>query len=130
GAGARVATERLIERGCRWIATIAGPQDIPPGIDRLDGWKQALATASLDNSRIEFGDYSPADAPAAMRRLLARNVPIDGLFTCSDQLAAGAYSVIREAGLTIPGDIAVVGYDDDRHAGTVDPPLTTVNQAP
>lgn len=129
-AGARVATERLIERGCRSIATIAGPQDMPPGIDRLDGWKQALAGAGLDDSLIEFGDYSPADGAAAMRRLLARNVPIDGLFTYSDQLAAGAYSVIREAGLTIPGDIAVVGYDDDRHAGTVDPPLTTVNQAP
>ncbi|PWC04745.1 LacI family DNA-binding transcriptional regulator [Mycetocola zhujimingii] len=129
-AGARVATQRLIERGCRSIATIAGPQDMPPGIDRLAGWREALASAGIDDSLIEYGDYSPDDGAEAMRRLLARGVPIDGLFTYSDQLAAGAYSVIREAGLTIPGDIAVVGYDDDRYASTIDPPLTTVNQAP
>ncbi|GHD45922.1 LacI family transcriptional regulator [Mycetocola manganoxydans] len=129
-SGARVATEHLIGRGCRSIATIAGPQDMPPGLDRLRGWRDAMASAGLDDSLVEYGDYSPDDGAAAMRRILARGVPIDGLFAFSDQLAAGAYAVIREAGLSIPGDIAVVGYDDDRYAATVSPTLTTVNQAP
>jgi DNA-binding LacI/PurR family transcriptional regulator len=129
-SGGRIATRRLIERGCRSIATIAGPQDMPSGIDRLTGWRDALAAASLDDSLVEFGDYSPADGAAAMRRLLDRGVPIDGLFAFSDQIAAGAYSVIRKAGLSIPSDIAVVGFDDDRYASAVTPTLTTVNQAP
>jgi LacI family transcriptional regulator len=63
-----------------------------------------------------------------MRRLLARGVPIDGLFAANDQMAAGAYSAIREAGLRIPDDIAVVGYDDDNFGITAAPPLTTVHQ--
>ena len=129
-SGARVATQRLIDRGCRSIATIAGPQDMPPGVDRLVGWRDAVTAAGLDDSLVEYGDYSPDDGAAAMRRLLERGVPIDGLFAFSDQLAAGAYTVIREAGLSIPGDIAVVGYDDDNYAATVSPSLTTVNQAP
>jgi LacI family transcriptional regulator len=129
-SGGRLATRHLIERGCRSIATIAGPQDMPAGIDRLIGWRNAVTAAGLDESLVEYGNYSPADGAAAMRRLLDRRVPIDGLFVFSDQLAAGAYSVMREAGLSIPGDIAVVGYDDDRYASTVLPTLTTVNQAP
>lgn len=128
--GARVATQRLIDRGCRSIATIAGPQDMPPGVDRLVGWRDAVTAAGLDDSLVEYGDYSPDDGAAAMRRLLDRGDRIDGLFAFSDQLAAGAYTVIREAGLSIPGDIAVVGYDDDKYAATVSPSLTTVNQAP
>ncbi|MET1053072.1 MAG: LacI family DNA-binding transcriptional regulator [Mycetocola sp.] len=129
-AGARLATQKLLDRGCRSIATIAGPQDMPPGVDRLVGWRDAVRAAGLDDGLVEYGDYSPDDGAAAMRRLLARGVPIDGLFAFSDQLAAGAYAVIREAGLSIPGDIAVVGYDDDAYAATVSPTLTTVNQAP
>ncbi|MBG6237419.1 LacI family transcriptional regulator [Mycetocola sp. CAN_C7] len=129
-SGARLATQRLVDRGCRSIATIAGPQDMPPGVDRLVGWRDAVTAAGLDDGLVEYGDYSPDDGAAAMRRLLARGVPIDGLFAFSDQLAAGAYAVIREAGLSIPGDIAVVGYDDDAYAATVSPSLTTVNQAP
>lgn len=129
-SGARVATQRLIDRGCRSIATIAGPQDMPPGVDRLTGWRDAVTGAGLDDALVEYGDYSPDDGAAAMRRLLARGVPIDGLFAFSDQLAAGAYTVLKEAGLRIPEDVAVVGYDDDRYAATVSPTLTTVNQAP
>lgn len=128
--GARIATQRLVDRGCRSIATIAGPQDMPAGRDRLTGWRDAVGAAGLDDGLVEYGNYSPDDGAAAMRRLLDRGVPIDGLFAFSDQLAAGAYAVIREAGLSIPGDIAVVGYDDDRYAATVTPTLTTVNQAP
>jgi len=127
-AGARVATEHLIQRGRRNIALITGPQDMPAGLDRFTGWKQAMDAAGLDTSRVAYGDFSPASGLEAMRRLLAAGRPIDGLFAANDQMAAGAYSAIHEAGLSIPGDVAVVGYDDDSFGLMSTPPLTTVHQ--
>lgn len=127
-AAAESATLHLINQGRRSIATIAGPQDMPPGVDRLSGWRKALAAHGLDQTLVEFGDFAPESGTAAMRRLLGRGVPIDALFTANDQMAAGAYLAILEAGLSIPDDIAVVGFDDDYYAKTTAPPLTTVHQ--
>jgi len=127
-AAAERATLHLINQGRRSIATIAGPQDMPPGVDRLAGWRKAMAAHGLDQSLVEFGDFAPQSGTAAMRRLLERGVPIDALFAANDQMAAGAYSAILEAGLSIPDDIAVVGFDDDYYAKTTAPPLTTVHQ--
>lgn len=127
-AGGRVATEHLIQRGRRDIALITGPQDMPAGIDRFTGWRQAMDAAGLDSSLVAYGDFSPASGGEAMRRLLATGRPIDGLFAANDQMAAGAYSAIHEAGLSIPGDVAVVGYDDDSFGLMSTPPLTTVHQ--
>lgn len=127
-AGAVLATEHLIERGRRAIATIAGPQDKAPGVDRLAGWRTTMAAHGLDASTVEYGDFSPTSGTAAMRRLLAREVPIDAVFAANDQMAAGAYMAIREAGLRIPQDIAIVGFDDDYFGLTATPPLTTVHQ--
>ncbi|GAA1447967.1 LacI family DNA-binding transcriptional regulator [Leifsonia poae] len=127
-SGSRGATEHLIARGRRNIALITGPQDMPAGVDRLVGWRQALEAHGLDTSLIEYGDFSPLSGMKAMRRLLERGVPIDGLFATNDQMAAGAYSAILESGRSIPGDIAVVGYDDDYFGLTATPPLTTVHQ--
>jgi LacI family transcriptional regulator len=64
-----------------------------------------------------------------MRRLLARGAPIDGLFAANDQMAVGAYSALHEAGLSVPHDVSVVGFDNDKYAPTATPPLTTVNQS-
>ena len=127
-AGSRVAAQHLIDRGRRNIALITGPQDMPAGVDRLTGWAQALGAAGLDTSLVAFGDFSPTSGMEAMRRLLADGRPIDGLFAANDQMAAGAYSAIHEAGLNIPGDIAVVGFDDDNFGLMSTPPLTTVHQ--
>jgi DNA-binding LacI/PurR family transcriptional regulator len=127
-AGARGATEHLIERGHRNIALITGPQDMPAGVDRLTGWRQAMDAHGLDTSLVEYGDFSPVSGMEAMRRLLNRGQPIDALFATNDQMAAGAYSTILESGRSIPGDIAVVGYDDDYFGLTATPALTTVHQ--
>ncbi len=126
--GASLATEHLVERGRTRIATIAGPQDMPPGVDRLHGFTDALERAGLSPAGIEHGDFSPASGAIAMRRLLEREPTIDAVFAANDQMAIGAYSAIAEAGRTVPGDIAVVGFDDDRYAATAMPPLTTVHQ--
>ncbi len=126
-AAAERATQHLIEIGRTSIATIAGPQDMYPGIDRLRGWETALRSARLDTSLVEFGDFTQASGRAAMHKLLDRGQKIDGLFTANDQMAAGAYSVLAERNVTIPGDIAVVGFDDDSFATSVTPSLTTIH---
>ncbi|MGN6126221.1 MAG: LacI family DNA-binding transcriptional regulator [Humibacter sp.] len=128
-AGAITATCHLIERGRRNIATIAGPADMPAGFDRELGWRRAMGHAGLDTSLIEWGDFSPTSGAMAMRRLLARRVPIDAVFAANDQMALGAYTVIAENGLSIPGDIAVVGYDDDAIGSAASPALTTMHQS-
>ncbi|QAY72373.1 LacI family transcriptional regulator [Agromyces protaetiae] len=126
--GAEIATEHLVERGRQRIATIGGPQDMPPGVDRLRGWRNVLDRAGRTSDLVEFGDFSPESGAIAMRRLLERDPTIDGVFCANDQMAMGAYAAILETGRTIPGDVAVVGFDDDRYASMAVPPLTTVHQ--
>jgi DNA-binding LacI/PurR family transcriptional regulator len=128
-AGERGAIEHLIERGRRAIAVIAGPQDMPPGLDRLEGWRRAVRHYGLENpDLVEYGDFTPESGAEAMRRLLSRGIPIDAVVAANDQMAVGAYTAIRERGLAIPGDIAVVGFDDNYFGLTATPPLTTVHQ--
>ncbi|MEJ3405345.1 LacI family DNA-binding transcriptional regulator [Rathayibacter sp. YIM 133350] len=126
--GAEQAVALLVEKGRTHVATIAGPQDMPPGVDRLAGWRRALESHGLDATLIELGDFTPASGVAAMKRLLDRGEPIDAVFAANDQMAIGAYSAIRERGLEIPRDIAVLGWDDDNYGATATPPLTTVHQ--
>ncbi len=128
--GAAAATVHLVERGRRRLATIAGPADMPPGVDRLVGWRRTLADAGLDDSLVEWGDFSPDSGREAMRRLLERDPSIDGLFAANDQMAVGAYEALRAAGRRIPDDVAVVGFDDDMFARTAAPALSTVRQMP
>lgn len=125
--GAAAATARLVESGRRHIATIAGPQDMPPGVDRLAGWRTTVQQAGLDDALVETGDFTVTSGAAAMRRLLSREKPLDALFAANDQMAAGAYSAIKERGLRIPEDIAVVGFDDDYYATSLSPALTTIH---
>ena len=127
--GSFTATRHLIERGRTNIATIAGPADMPAGFDRELGWRRAMTEAGLDTTLIEWGDFSPASGAMAMRRLLARKAPLDAVFAANDQMALGAYAAIAEAGLSIPDDIAVVGYDDDALGSAASPALTTMHQS-
>ncbi|MCC3293482.1 LacI family transcriptional regulator [Arthrobacter sp. zg-Y411] len=125
--GAATGTARLTGSGRTNIATIAGPQDMHPGVDRLAGWRGEVLRAGLTDALVEIGDFTVASGAAAMRRLLDRGAPLDGVFAANDQMAAGAYSVIRERGLRIPEDIAVVGFDDDYYATSLTPALTTIH---
>ena len=126
GAAQR-ATELFIKQGRTRIATIAGPADMSVGVDRLQGWRQALQAAGMDDSLVEHGDFSPASGAAAMRWLLQRG-SVDAVLAANDLMAAGAYSVLAEAGLRIPQDVAVIGFDDDKFAAAAVPPLTSVSQ--
>ncbi|WP_230672816.1 LacI family DNA-binding transcriptional regulator [Rathayibacter sp. Leaf248] len=127
-ASAREITEHLLGLGRREPAMIASRQDMPAAVDRLLGWRDAVREAGLDDSRVEIGDYSPADGAAAMHRLLDSGRPIDAVFASNDQMAAGALAALRDRGLSVPGDVALAGFDGDYFAQAADPPITTMRQ--
>ena len=128
--GARRACVHLIRRGCRTIATIAGPPDMTPGADRLTGWRQALVGGGrlASPSLVAEGDFTRAGAAVATRGLLERHPEVDGIFAASDLMAMGALDALRAAGRRVPDDVALVGFDDGELAADSDPPLTTVRQ--
>jgi DNA-binding LacI/PurR family transcriptional regulator len=126
--GARLAAEHLIGLGRRRIATITGVMDTQVGLDRLRGFQDALAVSGLDTSLVEHGDFTEPSGAAATARLLACHPGIDAIFAASDNMAAGALRALRAAGRTIPGDVAVVGFDDNVIARYTSPPLTVIAQ--
>jgi DNA-binding LacI/PurR family transcriptional regulator len=129
-AGAGLAVEHLLERGRRRIATLAGPQDMPAGQDRLRGWQEALAERGLPHGPdlVVYGDFDRGSGARAMEELLGRGVEFDGLFIASDLMALDAVPVLREHALRVPEDVAVVGFDDSVAATQVRPALTTIRQ--
>ncbi len=126
--GARIATEHLIASGRHRIAAIAGPQDTRVGVERHRGHLEAMAVAGLDGSRTEVSDFTESGGAAAMLRLMERFPDLDAVFAESDNMAAGAVRSLRAAGRSVPGDVAVVGFDDLPIARSTDPGLTTVHQ--
>jgi DNA-binding LacI/PurR family transcriptional regulator len=125
--GAATAVRHLLDAGRTRIATIAGPQDMIGGIDRLAGYQEALR-APARRSVIEVGDFTLDSGYAAMRRLLADDPGLDAVFAASDLMAEGALKALRATGRRVPDDVAVVGFDDIALAQYTDPPLTTVRQ--
>jgi len=127
-AAARMAVEHLIRLGHRRIATITGPQSMTSGQDRLEGYRQALEAHRLpvDESLIAEGDFSEMVGVMATRRLLSHS--ITAIFSASDRMAVGALKALREAGVRVPEDIALIGFDDVPIATAVEPALTTVRQ--
>ena len=129
--GALAAVAHLAARGRRRIATITGPLDMGVGLDRLDGYRDGLAAAGLaaDPGLVEPGDFTEEGGAAATARLLQRpGPPVDAIFAASDLMAAGALRALRAAGRKVPGDVAVVGFEDSAVARYAQPPLTTVRQ--
>lgn len=127
-AAAELAVSHLLGCGRRRIATIAGPQSMRPGIDRLEGWRNALDRAGLQPGPVAFGDFTTVSGITAARELLASGEPFDAVFAANDQMALGAYPVLGEAGLRIPDDVAVLGFDDSPFSADARPPLTTIRQ--
>lgn len=125
--GARTMVRHLRDSGRRVVATVAGPQDTPGGLHRLAGYREALGPG-IDDSLVAYGDYTRAGGQAAMRELLDRRPDLDAVFVASDLMAAGALVALREAGRSVPGDVAVGGFDDSGLAATLDPALTTMRQ--
>ena len=128
--GARRATSHLVASGRRQVATITGPHDMVAGIDRLAGYRDALTDAgiAIDDGLIAEGDFTQAGGEAAMERLLRDRPDLDAVFCASDLMAVAALGVLQAAGRHVPGDVAVVGYDDSPIATTTRPTLSSVRQ--
>jgi DNA-binding LacI/PurR family transcriptional regulator len=124
--GATAAVRHLLGRGRRRIATITGPQDMSAGVDRLDGYRDALPGPA--RALVEIGDFSEESGVRAMTALLDREPGLDAVFAASDLMAAGALRALRAAGRAVPDEVAVIGFDDSIIARQTDPALTTVRQ--
>lgn len=127
-AGAYVATSHLLRLGYQRVATISGPQNSTVGVDRRAGYEKALRERGreIDPALIAEGDFSRDSGYMAMRQLLSQRP--DAVFAASDVMALGAMQAIQEAGLGIPDDVALIGFDDLPLAAQADPPLTTIRQ--
>ncbi|MEV5613712.1 LacI family DNA-binding transcriptional regulator [Streptomyces sp. NPDC052225] len=126
--GARDMVRHLLSLGRRRIATVTGPLDTPGGVDRLAGYREVLAEAGIDVDErlIVTGDYSRASGEAAAARLLADGVEFDAMFVASDLMAQGVMSTLAQAGLRVPEDVAIGGFDDSPAALATQPALTTI----
>jgi LacI family transcriptional regulator len=127
-AGGHAATDHLIAAGHRRIGYINGEASMEAARHRLRGYKQALATADLpvDPALIRDGAWQPLSGYEAARALMALPSPPTAIFCANDLMALGAYEALRELGLRIPDDVAVMGYDDREIARCLHPPLSTV----
>src|SRR5579872_348930 len=128
--GSRIATAHLIGLGHRRIALISGPAHISTAQERLLGYKQALAAADIQPERelIRFADFRQGGGYHAMMELLDQRDPPTAVFAGSNLMTLGALQAIHERKLRIPGDIAMVGFDDLPWAVSLNPPLTAVAQ--
>lgn len=126
--GAYMAVRHLIDLGHREIAHISGDMSQYTAVEKLEGYKRALKDAHLDikDSLINKGDYTENSGYAAARELLTTASPT-AIFAANDSMAIGAYRAINEAGLKIPEDISVIGFDNIEIAKYLQPPLTTVS---
>lgn len=127
--GAEAAVRHALAAGRQTVATIAGPPDMAVGLDRLRGYRKALATEGPDRGDlVAYGDFSAASAEHAVYRLLDRRPDVDAVFATSDLMATGVLRALRRTGRRVPGDVAVIGFDDAPLARHTSPPLTTVRQ--
>ena len=125
----RLATEHLIDRGCRRVAHIAG-RAAAPGAGRHKGYREALAAAGLATPD-GYVEHATDDASGyeAARRLLARNPRPDGIFGYNDPTAAGAMKAILQAGIKIPDAIKVIGVGNVHYSDLLRVPLSTIDQS-
>ena len=127
---AATVVQYLNALGYTRIAQISGIMDSRPGIDRVLGYRSGLERAQLP-FREEYlveGDFYEPTGYTGMERLLALDEPPEAVFCASDMMALGAIRAIHAAGLRVPEDIAIVGFDDAAFASMMVPALTTIRQ--
>lgn len=128
--GGDMATQYLIDQGYSHIACIAGPLDKTPARLRLEGYHAAMARCALPVAEgyVVTSDFEFGGGFSAMQQLLALPQRPQAVFVGNDAMAVGAYQALYRAGLQIPQDMALVGYDDIELARYMTPPLTTIHQ--
>jgi len=128
--GGELATQHLIDCGYTRIACIAGPQDKTPARMRLEGYRNAMTKSGLEilPGYVGNGDFEFQGGYNGMVELLALETPPEAVFTSNDAMAVGVYHALYQAGMRIPQQMAVMGYDDIELARYLTPPLSTIHQ--
>ncbi|MBU8868967.1 LacI family DNA-binding transcriptional regulator [Paenarthrobacter aromaticivorans] len=125
--GARLAVQHLLELGHKHIGHLSGPADWIDAVARTEGWRDALRKAGLEPAALIEGDWS-AECGYLEGLKIAAERSMTALFVANDQMALGVLRAFHEAGVRVPADISVVGFDDQPEAAYFIPPLTTVAQ--
>ncbi|MCI2415944.1 LacI family DNA-binding transcriptional regulator [Saccharopolyspora sp. K220] len=125
--GARMATRHLLDQGVDTVWHVAGPANWLEAEARLAGWQQELVHAGARVPDPPRGDWSPANGYEIGRKL-ARRGDVQAVFVANDQMAIGLLHAFAEAGIAVPDDVVVAGFDDVPEAAYYPPPLTTVRQ--
>lgn len=120
--------EYLITQGHRDIACITLPVHTPTGTSRVAGYRKALEKYGIpwQPAKVKYGDYTLTRGYDACRELLEEGVTFSALFACNDDTALGAAKALRQAGLRIPQDVSLFGFDDAPGATWLEPGLSTV----
>jgi DNA-binding LacI/PurR family transcriptional regulator len=126
--GGRLATEHLLSLGHTRVAHISGPPSWRPALQREEGWRAALAEAGLPAIDPLRGDWSARSGYEAAQQMLLRSPGVTAVFAGNDAMAIGAIRAFAEAGLRVPHDVAIVGFDDLPESGFQMVPLSTVRQ--
>ncbi|HET6167497.1 MAG TPA: LacI family DNA-binding transcriptional regulator [Marmoricola sp.] len=126
-AGARAATEHLLDLGHRHVAHVTGPMDWVEAEQRREGWRSAQADRDLLPGPELTGDWSVSSGYSAGLRI-ADDADVTGVFAANDAMALGVLKAMHEKGRSVPADVSVVGFDDVPEAAYYWPSLTTVNQ--
>jgi LacI family transcriptional regulator len=128
--GAYELVQHLISLGHERIAVLSGPEDVSTAVDRVTGYRRALAEAGLEERAgwVQWGQFSQASGYEATRRLLAISPRPSALFAANNFLAIGALRALRDAGLGVPEEMSVVSFDDLTSELVIEPFLTVANQ--
>jgi len=130
-AGARNATRHLLDSGARRVGCITGPRSVSTAEERLGGYRDAVAAASLpdDPELFEYANFREDGGYRAAKRMLELPEPPDALFVANNRMLVGAFGACMEAGVQIPDELSIVGFDDLAWADFSQPSITTVRQA-
>jgi LacI family transcriptional regulator len=130
--GARIATQHLLDLGCRNIGHISGGLAWWEARLRLQGWRDTLEKAgiTISDRQLEHGNYSSASGAIAAEKLFARFPEMDGIFVANDQMALSFLRGAHRRGIKIPEQLAVVGFDNIPESAYFYPSLTTISQDP
>jgi len=126
-AGARLATQHLLDLGHATVHHAAGPSDWPESAERIDGWRSTLYAAGAVVPAVEHGWWD-AESGYAQGSAMAKDPNVTAIFCSNDRIALGVLRALHEAGKRVPEDVSVVGFDDMPDSGFFVPPLTTVHQ--
>lgn len=127
--GGRIAARALLELKHRQFAIIGGPAGLADNRDRIAGFKDELEQAGIDTASLWIAatDFSSEGGYDAAAALLQSSYPFTALFCANDETAAGALACLQEAGIAVPAQVSVLGYDDTPSASFMAPPLTSIH---